>query len=90
MHDFLLAKEIVTEVSAIMQEKKLTTIKSVDVEIGMITLAHDGFEEHAEDIDLENLRFGLQSIVRNTDLKDVEFRIKKVSGDNWRITNITI
>jgi len=88
MHDFLLAKEIIDEVSAIMEEKKLSIVKSVDIEIGMISLAHDGHAEHTEDIDLENLQFGLENIARNTNLKDVKFRIKKVAGDNWKITNI--
>ncbi|MDO8240867.1 MAG: hypothetical protein Q7T51_02730 [Candidatus Moranbacteria bacterium] len=90
MHDFLLAKEIVDEVLAIAAEKKLTAIKSVDVEIGTIALAHDGFDEHTEDIDVENLQFGLENIAKNTILKNTEFKFKKVSGDNWKITNIEI
>lgn len=90
MHDFLLAKEIVDEILVIMKEKNLIEIKSVDIEIGVISLAHDGHAEHAEDIDLENLQFGLKSITRNTNLKNVEFKIKKIAGDNWKITNIKV
>jgi len=90
VHDFLLAKEIIDEVLAIAAEKKLIAVKSVDVEIGTIVLAHDGFAEHAEDIDVENLKFGLENITKNTILKGTEFKISKVQGDNWKITNIEI
>ena len=90
MHDFLLAKEIIDELKTISQEKKLENIHSVNVEIGTISLAHDGFEEHTEDISLENLEFGLQSIAKNTKFRSVKFNIKKVAGENWRITDIEV
>lgn len=90
MHDFLLAKEIIDETLKVAKEKSLENIKSVNVEIGTIALAHDGHPEHTEDISIENLQFGLQSIAKNTILKDTEFIIKKVEGDNWKITNIKI
>jgi len=102
MHDFLLAKEIIDETLRIAKEKNLANVQGVDVEIGTITLAHDGFEEparnashsdaggHAEDISLENLQFGLQSIAKDTILKDTQFNIQKITGGNWKITNITI
>ncbi len=90
MHDFLLAKEIIDELKIIAQEKKLENICSVNVEIGTIALAHDGFEEHTEDISLENLEFGLESIAKNTEFKDTKFNIKKVSGENWRITDVEV
>lgn len=88
MHDFLLAKEIVDELLAIAKEKKLAEIKSADIEIGMIALAHDGHEEHTEDINIENLQFGLESIAKNTILAGTKFNIKKVPGDNWKIVKI--
>ena len=90
MHDFLLAKEIIDEVLKISKDKKLENIQSVDVEIGMIALAHDGFAEHTEDISLENLQFGLASIAKNTILQDTKFNITKTKGDNWKITNISV
>lgn len=90
MHDFLLAKEIIDETLRVAKEKSLENIKSVNIEIGTIALAHNGFEEHIEDISMDNLQFGLQSIAKNTILKDTEFIIKKVDGDNWKITNIKV
>lgn len=90
MHDFLLAKEIIDETLRVAKEKSLENIKSVNIEIGNIALAHNGFEEHTEDISMDNLQFGLQSIVKNTILKDTEFIIKKVDGDNWKIINIRV
>jgi Zn finger protein HypA/HybF involved in hydrogenase expression len=90
MHDFILAKEIIDELSAIIKEKKLESVKKVNVEIGMISLAHDGHPQHSEDISVENLQFGLASIAKNTPLEKVEFGIKKVAGDHWRITEIEV
>lgn len=90
MHDFLLAKEIIEEVSAITEEKKLDAVKSVDIEIGTIALAHDGLPEHAEDVSLENLEFGLQTISKNTILENTKFNLKKVEGGDWKLTNINI
>ena len=90
MHDFILAKEIIDELKAIMAEKKIDKIKKVNVEIGMVSLAHDGHEEHTEDVSVENLQFGLASIVKNTELEDVEFGINKIAGDHWKITDIEV
>lgn len=90
MHDFILAKEILDELKMITHEKNIKNIKKVLVEIGQIFLAHDGHPEHTEDISEENLRFGLESIAKNTPFKDALFKIKKVTGDNWRITEIEV
>jgi Zn finger protein HypA/HybF involved in hydrogenase expression len=90
LHDFLLAKEIIDELKRIAQEKGLNKIKSVNVEIGSISLAHDGHSEHTEDISLESLEFGLKSIAKGTIFENVEFKIKKVRGDNWKITDIEV
>ena len=89
-HDFLLAKEIIDELGKIAQEKGLKKIKSVSLEIGSISLAHDGHPEHAEDISLENLEFGLKSIAKGTIFGGAEFKINKVAGNNWKITGIGI
>jgi Zn finger protein HypA/HybF involved in hydrogenase expression len=90
MHDFLLAKEIIDEILKVAKEKNVGKIKSVTIEIGSISLAHDGFPEHAEDISVDNLCFGLENIAQNTLLKDTEFEIRKVRGSDWKIINIDV
>ena len=90
MHDFILAKEIIDELKVIIKEKKIDKIKSVSLEIGMISLAHDGHPEHTEDISIDNLEFGLKNIIKNTLLEKTEFKIKKVTGDNWKISEIEV
>lgn len=90
MHDFLLAKEIMDELKKIAQEKKLEKVKAVSLEIGTISMAHDGHEEHAEDIDIENLKFGLEGIAKNTPFEGASFVINKVSGNNWKIVNVEV
>lgn len=90
MHDFILAKEIIDELSPIAAEKKLDKIKKVKIEIGRISLAHDGSPEHTEDISEENLRFGLETVAKNTPFEKTVFEIKKVALDHWKITEIEI
>lgn len=90
MHDFMLAKEIVEEVLRIAAEKKLSEVKKVFVEIGQIAMAHDGFDEHVEDVSLENLQFGIEAVAKNTLLEKTEFDIMKVPGENWIIKELVI
>lgn len=90
MHDFLLAKEIVEEISKVASERKLADVKSVNLEIGSIALVHDGLPEHTEDIDLGNLRFSLESIASKYGLNKVKFNIEKTTGDNWKIMDIEV
>ena len=85
MHDFLLAKEIIEALKKIASEKNIVKARSVDIEIGKITHA-----DHVEDINLENLRFGLKNIARGTVFAGTEFRIEKIAGNNWKITNIEV
>lgn len=89
MHDFLLAKEIVGEVLEIAKEKQLKRVDSVSLEIGQIALAHDGHDEHVEDISEENLQFGLSSLAKGTILESATFTINKIQGEYWKITNIS-
>ncbi len=88
MHDFLLAKEIVDELKKIAVEKNIKNIKKVYLEIGLISLAHDGFDEHIEDISIENLEFGLKNISKNTPFENTEFEIKKTKGNHWKIVSL--
>lgn len=86
----MLAKEIVEEISKVAKEKKIVNVKNVNLEIRSIALAHDGMPEHAEDIDLENLRFSLESIAPKYGLDKAKFNIKKTAGDNWKIMDIEV
>ena len=88
MHDFLLAKEIVDEVLTIAKEKNCSKISAVSVEIGQIALAHDGHDEHVEDISIENLQFGIGAVAKGTILESTKFDIAKVSGEHWKLVSI--
>lgn len=90
MHDFILAKEIIDELKILVKEKKIKQIKKVKLEIGIISLAHDGHSEHTEDISLENLQFGLTSIAKNTEFEKIKFIIKKTTGAHWKITEVVV
>ncbi len=88
MHDFFLAKEIIGKVMEVAQEKKLKKISAVRLEIGSIAFSHDGMPDHAEEINMENLQFGLESLAKNTVLEGARFEIKRAGGDVWRIESI--
>ncbi len=90
MHDFLLAKEIIEELNKIAQEKKISQIRKVVLEIGSIALAHDGLPEHTEDISLENLTFGLKSIAKGNLFRKTQFSLRKTDGKNWKIIDIEV
>jgi Zn finger protein HypA/HybF involved in hydrogenase expression len=88
MHDFLLAKEIVEKTKQVAEEKGLKSVSLIEVEIGQIALAHDGFEEHLEDISEENLRFGIENISKGSVLENAKIEIRKVEGEHWKLTKI--
>lgn len=90
MHDFLLAKEIADELKKIALEKNIQKVKSVSLEIGAISMSHDGHPEHLEDINIDNLKFGIENIVKGTVFENAKFNLKKIVGDNWKITNIEV
>ena len=72
----------------IVEEKKLSKVSKVKVELGQIALAHDGHDEHVEDISIENLMFGIEGVSKNTVLKNTEFDIEKVEGEHWKIVSM--
>lgn len=88
MHDFLLAKEIVDKLIEIAKEKNLSKITKASIEIGQIALAHDGHEEHVEDISVENLKFGIEAISKGTPAEDAQLEISKVQGEHWKLMEI--
>ena len=84
----MLAKEIVEEVLRVAKENGLGKVQEVSLEIGQISLAHDGHPEHVEDISLENLQFGIAAICKGTILEKTNFKISKVVGEHWKLINI--
>jgi Zn finger protein HypA/HybF involved in hydrogenase expression len=90
MHDFLLAKEIMEALKKIALNKRIIEAKSVNIEIGTISMSHDGHPEHLEDINLENLEFGLRSLAKGTSYENTKFIFNQTEGNNWKITNIEV
>lgn len=89
MHDFILAKEIANKVIEVAQENKLEKISQIVLELGSISLAHDGFDEHVEDISVENLKFALEEILKQSGFDGIDLKITKVEGDTWKLVSIT-
>jgi len=88
MHDFLLAKEIADKIAIVAKENNLEKISEIVLEIGTVSLAHDEFEEHAEEISVDNLKFGLEEVLKSNGFSEINFKITKVAGDNWKLVSI--
>jgi Zn finger protein HypA/HybF involved in hydrogenase expression len=95
MHDFLLAKEIVDTVLANVEKNNSSLpageskkVSEVVLEIGSISMAHDGFDEHTEDISIDNLEFGLKTITKGTVLEKTNFKVSKTKGEHWKLISI--
>lgn len=88
MHDFLLAKEIVSTAAEVAREKGLSKVSEVSLEIGQIALAHDGFDEHVEDVSEENLLFGIEALAKGTLLEGAKFDIRKTADKSWRLVSM--
>jgi len=88
MHDFMLAKEIADKVKEVAKENNLEKISQVVLELGTVSLAHDGFEEHEEDISIDNLKFGLEEILKQAGFENIDFKITKIEGENWQLVSI--
>ena len=91
----MLAKEIIDAVLDVMEKKKIGRVKAVFLEIGTGSLPHDhqhdhDHDEHFEELNMENVEFGVRSIAEKTVLKDTRFEIKKIDGGEWKITKIEI
>jgi Zn finger protein HypA/HybF involved in hydrogenase expression len=95
MHDFILAKEIVDEVLAISKKQNLEKIKSVSLEIGSGSIPHDHHHDHIHDdhfdeLNIENVKFGLENIAKKTILEKTKFKIVKTEGTDWKITDVEV
>lgn len=85
MHDFLLAKEIIETLKKIALNKGIIEAKSVNIEIGKITHV-----DHLEEINIENLEFGLKSLAKGTSYENTKFIFNRTEGNNWKISNIEV
>lgn len=75
MHDLHLANQIVKLAQEHAAGKK---IKSISLELGNIL-------EHGENILPENLKHNIKLI-----LPDIEVKIKKITGDSWKLKEVEI
>jgi Zn finger protein HypA/HybF involved in hydrogenase expression len=88
MHDFILAKEIAKKVTDIARKNKLEKISQIVLELGTISLAHDEFGEHVEDISIDNLKFGLEEILKQSGYAGFDLQITKIEGGDWRLISM--
>ncbi len=82
MHDFHLADQIlkvILEQAAANNFKKITRVK---LELGSIV-------EHGQEVMPENLRFNLSMLAEETPAAGLEVEVKKVSGNNWILKEIS-
>lgn len=75
MHDLHLANQIVKLAKKYAADKK---IKSISLELGDIL-------EHGENITPENLRYNLNLL-----LPEIDVKLSKIQGNTWRIKEISV
>lgn len=90
MHDLILANQIIKEIQRVAKERGIGKIKSVSLEIGTNSLSHEDLAEHADEVNLDNLKFSLKSIAPKYGLDKAIFDIRKVPGNNWKILDIEV
>jgi len=81
MHDILIAKEIIEALKKIALNKGIIEAKSVNIEIGKISISHDGQLQHLEEIhphtknsDSEAEHFGV-----GVNIENLEFGLKSLA-----------
>jgi len=97
MHDFHLAQQVLKIVLEYAEKNNLKSIKKIELELGSIldlpaTPEHahacDGGRGHGEYISPENLIFNFNLLSKNTIAQNAELKIKKISGENWKLVLI--
>lgn len=81
MHDLHAADQILKVVLDKANENKLMKVEKIVIELGSIV-------EHGEEINLDNLKFNLKLLAKNTPARNAEIVIKKVKGNFWRLKEI--
>ncbi|MFZ5559444.1 MAG: hydrogenase/urease maturation nickel metallochaperone HypA [Patescibacteria group bacterium] len=81
MHDLYLANEILKTVLEYAEKNGFKKISRVEIELGSIF-------GHGEEITPENLIFNFKLLSKNTLAESAELKIKKITGDNWKLITI--
>ena len=81
MHDWHLANEILKTVLDYAIKNGLKNVSRVELELGSIV-------EHGEEILPENLIHNFKLLAKKTIAQNAEIKIKKISGDKWKLVSI--
>ena len=81
MHDIHEANRIAQVITEHLKKHKLSKLKSVDIELGIVI-------EHGQDISPENLDFNLRMILKEFVDNQTKINIKKVNGKSWKLISI--
>ena len=81
MHDWYLANEIFKTVLDWANKNGFKKVSKIEIELGSLL-------EHGEEITPENLLYNFKLISENTLAENVELKIKKTKGENWKLVSI--
>ncbi len=82
MHDLHLADQILKTVLSAAKENSLKKISHIEIELG-------DFIEHGEKITPENLQYNFSLLAKDTPAENARLKIDSISGQNWRLKEIT-
>ena len=82
MHDIHVANKVYNLVMENAKDNKIDLVKKIEIDLGSIV-------EHGADITAENLDFNLKMLGETTFAKDIEIKINRVEGNDWKLVSIS-
>jgi Zn finger protein HypA/HybF involved in hydrogenase expression len=82
MHDIHVANKVYNLVMENAKNNGLEVVKKIEIDLGSII-------EHGADITAENLDFNLKMLGETTFDKNIEIKINRVDGNDWKLVSIS-
>jgi len=82
MHDIHVANKIYKLIVENAARARLKVVRIVTIDLGSV-------EEHGADITAENLDFNLKMLGQDFFPKDIQIKINRVMGSDWKLVSIS-
>jgi len=82
MHDIHVANKVFQLILEYAKKSNLKVVKRVEIDLGSII-------EHGANISAENLEFNLKMLGRGFFPDEIEIKINKVTGSDWKLISIS-
>lgn len=82
MHDIHVANKVYKLVMESAKSNGIDVVKKIEIDLGSIV-------EHGADITAENLDFNLKMLGEKAFDKNIEIKINRVDGNDWKLVSIS-